>query len=626
PGELLEAAPGLVVVQHAGGGKANQYFLRGFDADHGTDVALFVNGVPLNMRSHGHGQGYADFNFVVPELIKTMSVHKGPYDARFGDFVTAGAVEVEYLDALPESLARGELGSFGHRRAVVGVSPALGDGWSTLLGAEVVEEDGPFRHPEDLGKMNLVASVRHETDRGGELEARVMSYVASWNASGQLPLRAVCGEGEPGLAPPSVYGEPCLDRFDAVDPSEGGRTQRHSADLGWSLRADDVKVSTRLYAVRYRFGLDSNFTFFASDPEHGDGIEQTDDRALIGGRASVEHVAPLGSVFVRSTFGVEARADDVDNGLYHQERRQRLSTTNAAHVVEASTAAFVEERALLTRWLQVMAALRLERMQADVDARGGNQQAGSASAMLGLPKFGVELRPLPKLQLFGNYGRGFHSNDARSALGDDADLMAPALGYEAGARWRPNADVQLYASGFLLDLSSELVWVGDEGTTEPSAESRRMGIELGARAHLKHWLLADLDLTLTRARYLTGDPADRVPLAPVRTLTAGLAAHPRFGRYSPFGSVRVRAIADRPANEDYSLTAQGYTLFDIGAGLRYRDIEGAVDVMNLFDVRWRPVNFVTTSRLAYEPEPVTGIHFVPGWPRTVIARATLYWN
>jgi outer membrane receptor protein involved in Fe transport len=626
PGEVLEAVPGLVVVQHAGGGKANQYFLRGFDADHGTDVALFLNGVPLNQRSHGHGQGYADFNFVIPELIGSLTVHKGPQDARFGDFATAGAIEVTYVQHLPDNLLTAEYGQWGQRRALAAVSPHLGDGFTSLLAVELATSQGPFQVSEDLQKVNLVASLSHRLGDHGRFDARLMSYGATWNGSGQLPLRAVCGSGEPGTLGPASFGEPCLDRFGSVDPTEGGRTQRHSAELGWSVHDHDVAVDARLFAVRYDFGLDSNFTFFAHDPVHGDGIEQTDERTTLGATVRLKTERQLGPIGLRSTFGVEARADDVDNALYHQQARQRLETVNAAHVSEASTAAFVEERAAVTRFLSLTSALRLERFQAEVEPRGGAQRAGTAHALLALPKFVVELKPVAELALFGNYGRGFHSNDARSTVGGGTSLMAPTLGYEAGARWKPRPDLQLYGSAFLLDSSSELVWVGDEGTTEASAQARRMGLELGGRAHFNGWLFADLDATLTRSRYRTGDDADRVPLAPTATLTAGVAAHPRFGDYQPFGSYRVRAMADRPANEDGSLTAQGYVLHDLSAGLRYRDIEAAVDVMNVFDTAWRPVNFATTSRLKYEPAPVTSVHFVPGWPRTVLGRATLYWD
>jgi outer membrane receptor protein involved in Fe transport len=626
PGDLLEAVPGLVVVQHAGGGKANQYFLRGFDADHGTDVALFLNGVPLNERSHGHGQGYADFNFVIPELIGSLTVHKGPNDARFGDFATAGAVEVKYVEHLPDDLVAVEYGQFGHRRAVAAVSPHLGGDFTSLLAVELAASQGPFQVAEDLQKLNLVAGVSHKLGDHGGFSARLMSYGATWNGSGQLPLRAVCGEGEPGFASPSSFGQPCLDRFASVDPTEGGRTQRQSAEASFWVREHDVEVDAHVFGVRYQFGLFSDFTFFANDPERGDGIEQTDERVTLGGTVRLKTERKLGSVRLRSTFGLEARTDDVDNALYHQQARQRLATVNASHVVESSTAAFLEERAILTPWLSTMAAVRVERFQASVEPRHDAQQAGTAHAMLPLPKFGLELTPTAGLSLFGNYGRGFHSNDARSTVSGNASLMAPALGYEAGLRYKPRPDVQVYATAFLLDLESELVWVGDEGTTEASPQSRRKGLELGSRAHFNGWLFADVDLTLSHARFITGDAANRVPLAPRATLSAGLAAHPRFGDYQPFGAYRIRAIADRPANEDASLVAKGYVVQDVSAGLRYRDIEAAIDVMNVFDVAWRPVNFATTSRLDYEPTPVTSVHFVPGWPRTFIGRATLYWD
>lgn len=626
PGDLLEAVPGLVVVQHAGGGKANQYFLRGFDADHGTDLAIFLNGVPLNERSHGHGQGYTDFNFVIPELIASLEVHKGPNDVRFGDFATAGALEVNYAEHLPDNLLTLEYGQFGQRRLVAGVSPHLGADFTSLLAVEAAASEGPFQVSEDLQKLNLVAGLSRRLGDHGRLDARVMSYGATWNGSGQLPLRAVCGEGEAGFAAPESFGQPCLDRWGSVDPSEGGRTQRQSAEIGVKAGEHDAAIEARLYAVRYQFGLFSNFTFFANDPVHGDGIEQTDERSTLGGTFQLKNRGRLGPIAWRSTFGLDARTDDVDNALYHQQARTRLATVNAAHVVETSTAAFVEQRAQLTPWLATLAALRIERFQAEVEPRSSEQKAGQAHALLALPKFGLELQPARGLSVFGNYGRGFHSNDARSTVGGNASLMAPALGYEAGLRYKPRPDVQLYGTAFLLDLKSELVWVGDEGTTEASPQSRRMGLELGSRAHFNGWLFADVDLTLTRARFLTGNEANRVPLTPTATLTAGLAAHPTWGDYKPFGSYRVRAIADRPANEDGTLTAEGYVVQDASLGLRYHDVEAAVEVLNVFDVAWRPVNFATTSRLPYEPAAVTSVHFVPGWPRTIIGRATLYWD
>jgi len=626
PGDVLQAVPGLIAVQHAGGGKANQLFLRGFDADHGTDVALFLNGVPLNERSHGHGQGYADFNFVVPELIVALDVHKGPNDVRYGDFATAGAIEVKYLERLPEDFAKLEYGQFGERRAVAGVSPRLGDSWSSLFALEAAAADGPFVVSEDLQKLNFVASVSRSLRDGATFDARVMSYGASWNGSGQLPLRAVCGEGEAGLPPPSAYGQPCIDRFGSVDPTEGGTTARQSAELGFRLQAADVRVEAKLFAVRYQFGLFSDFSFFALDPLHGDGIEQTDARTTLGGSFGLIQERSLGKVRFKSSFGLESRADDIDNGLYHQQARRRLETVTAAHVAESSIGAYVEERAALTPWLSTVLGLRVERLQADVEPRGGQQTAGSSHATLPLPKFGMQLSPWSTLTLFAEYGRGFHSNDARSAAAENARLMAPALGYEAGLRFRPTPQLQLYATGFLLDLSSELVWAGDEGTTEPSPASRRAGVELGARAHFNHWLFADIDATLARARFDTASSADRVPLAPTATFTAGFGASPKFGNYRPFGSLRVTAVASRPANEDASLTAPGYVIEDLAAGLRYRDVEVGVDVMNLFDTPWRPVNFATRSRLSYEPAPVTGIHFVPGWPRTIMGHAALYWQ
>jgi outer membrane receptor protein involved in Fe transport len=633
--EIFEAVPGLFAVQHAGGGKADQWFLRGFDADHGTDVALFVDGVPVNQVSHGHGQGYADVNFLIPELVTALDAYKGPYYAEFGDFATAGAVNLSLAEAFPESSVEYTFGSYGMHRGLVVASPKLGETWRSVIAGEVATGDGPFENPEALRRFNVFGRATHDFDHDSRLSLTWMSYGSTWNGSGQIPARAVCGEGEPPSAPPESYGEPCIDHFGTVDPSEGGATERHQASVRYSTNDLDSELSALLYWVRYRFTLFSNFTFYADDPVRGDAIEQGDDRTTIGSDVRTTRHFHYGPLRLATTLGVQARADSITNSLWHSAARERLEPRVQADITQSEVGIFGEVDVRLTKALRFVAGLRGDRIDVAVEdeledlAMQGTRSSGTEGKQQLSPKLLAIVSPLETLDLFASYGRGFHSNDARGVVQGEnpATLITPALGYEVGTRFTPFDGLSLQAAGFLIDLDSEIVWSGDGGFTEPSGRTRRYGLELGGRYRLDHWLFADADLTLVHAEY-RDEPAaaNAVALAPTRTFTAGIAARPTFGDYTPFGSLRVKSIADRPATEDRSFTAEGFTTLDANAGLRWKNVEGSVDVQNVFDAKYREVNFANESRLAYEPAPVTGIHYTPGWPRTVMARAAVYWD
>ncbi len=628
PADVVEAVPGLFAVQHAGGGKANQYFLRGFDADHGTDVAFSVDGVPINMPSHGHGQGYSDLHFLIPELVVSLDGYKGPYYAALGDFATAGAVDLHLADALPESFAELGVGQYGVRRGLVAVSPQLGETWRAVAAADLETDNGPFQNPEDFQRYKTYVRATHDFEHGGKLTTTWMSYGGTWNGSGQIPARAVCGEGEAGVPPPEAFAQPCIDRFGNVDPHEGGATQRHMASLAYSTLGENSDFSAMLYAIKYHFSLYSNFTFFLDDPKNGDEIEQDDDRTVFGGDVHVREHTTLGSARLTTTFGIQVRSDAIDNALYHDAARVRLDTRVNAHVVESEIGAYVEEDARLASWLRVMPGVRAQRADVAVDDRLGDAN-GQHGASLLLPKLMVVLTPAPPLDLFLDYGRGFHSNDARGVVQpkNAATLLTPATGYEAGVRVTPHPHVTLQAAAFILDVDSELVWSGDAGGTEASGRTRRIGTEIGARARISNWLFADADATFTRARYReNAGNAGSVALAPTRTLTAGIGVEPTLGAVKPLGAVRVKTLGSRPATPDGTLVADGFTVLDASAGVRWKQIEAGIDVQNLLDTRWREVQFASTSRLAYEPAAVTGIHYTPGWPRTVMGRVRLYWR
>ncbi|WP_437297990.1 TonB-dependent receptor [Sorangium sp. So ce426] len=637
PGDLLEAVPGLFAVQHAGGGKANQYFLRGFDADHGTDVAFFVDGVPVNMVSHGHGHGFTDLYFMIPELVTGLDGYKGPYYASIGDFGTAGAVNLRFAEKLEESHAQVSLGQYGIQRGLVIASPDLGDTWRAVAAAEIYRNDGPFLSPERLERFNVYLRATHDLGNTGKVQMTWMSYGSTWHGSGQIPARAVCGEGEQGglNPPPSAFGQPCIDHFGAVDPTEGGATERHMASVATSMAWRDADLSALAYLVRYRFTLYSNFTFFSEDPVHGDQIEQNDDRAVGGADLRFRRQYEIGGARFTTSLGAQIRADAIDKSLHHDEARERIEEKSRTHVDESQIGVYVEQDARLRRWLRVVLGARAQWIDVNVDDPGedleaaGNRSSGARGQMQLLPKLTAIVSPAEGVDLFAHFGRGFHSNDAQGAvLGEGAaTLITPATGYEVGVRVAPLRGLSLSGAAFLLDLDSELVWSGDAGATEASGQTRRYGIEIGGRYRLRSWLFADVDATFTRARFReNAGNASAVALAPTRTLTAGVGVRPTFGAFTPFAALRVKAIGARPATEDESLTAEGFTVVDANAGLRWKNVEVAADIQNLFDTTWREVQFASASRLPYEPAPVTGIHYSPGWPFTAIGRATLYWE
>lgn len=615
PGDLVEAAPGLVSVQHAGGGKANQYFLRGFDIDHGTDLAFSVDGVPVNFPSHGHGQGYTDLHFVIPELLTKLSVHKGTYYPRFGDFATAGALEFNLANHLPEAQASATVGQFGIRRGV-GVLPLhLASSTQALVAAEGYRQDGPFQNPEGLGRMNVFARLRHELSPTLAATLTTMHYLADWNASGQLPTREVAAGR--------------LDRFGSLDPSEGGATQRHSDSLRLEAAFEAFDFEALFYRVQYDWRLFSNFTFFLDDPRYGDQIEQVDDREVWGTDVHATNVETLSWVHVRSTLGLQTRTDHIANGLFHTRSRQRLEVRSDSRIAQSTLAVYLDERLEFLPWLTLQLGGRVDRMDASVDDVRKDvpidlRNNGLANALLVSPKATVVLSPRRYLDFFLNFGRGFHSNDARGATFQEApaSLLVPATGYEVAARVAFPETLTLTTALFLLDLDSEQVYVGDAGTTEPGAKSRRYGVELTGLYNATSWLCFDAAATFNRAKYLSA-PSNGgvVPLAPTRTFSAGASFKLPQGS---FGSLRVRHVGERPADEGDTINARGFTTASALVGHRFRNFEGTLGFDNVFDAVWEEVQFATTSRLENELQPVQEIHFAPGWPFTAMATLSVY--
>lgn len=613
-GEVLEVVPGLTVTQHSGDGKANQYFLRGFNLDHGTDFASRVDGLPVNMPTHGHGQGYSDINFLIPELIKRIDYKKGTYYAEEGNFSAAGAVDLTYADRLEKSLAVLGYGDEGYRRALLAISPALGNA-NLLVAVDYQHNDGPWELPEGFRKVNgLLKFTSGGPDSGFGVTA--MGYDGHWRSTDQIPLRAV----ESGL----------IDRFGNIDPTDGGETHRYSLSADYWAPLGEGKFSALAYGIDYRLDLISNFTYFLN-PVEGDQFEQFDDRTVLG--TDLRYSVPLmfGSLQSELLTGIDIRHDDISPvGLYLTEARQRYATIREDKVKQTSYSIYVSDGIAWTPKLRTTLGLRADRFDFDVDSSLVTN-SGSANDSIVSPKLTMVFGPWATTELFVNLGEGFHSNDARGTTikVDPTDGVTPvdavnplvkARGGEIGFRTIPFTELQLSGSIWQLNLDSELLFVGDGGTTEPSRESHRRGVEFSVFYTPLSWLIADADFAWSHARFADDDPAgDRIPNAVDRVASVGIAVnHPNGWS----GGARLRYIGPAALIEDNSVRSPSSILLNLQAGYRFSSgLKARIDLLNALDRRTNDITYLYESQLRGESSPVEDIHFHPGEPRTL--RATL---
>jgi TonB family protein len=653
--DILRVTPGLVMVQHSGGGKASQYFLRGFDADHGTDIALSVDGVPINMVSHAHGQGFSDTNFIIPEAVERVEITKGPYFASQGDFATAGAVNLVTRDGFEHSSAGiGLSGSPGHGapgyRAVLVASPKW-DVATATFAADVGRQNGPFDNPENWNKYKLFNKVTFNLSPTSTLSVGEMSYGGSWHGSGQIPARAV----EQGI----------VSRFGSIDPNEGGDTTRHQIYAAYHLRpSESSEVRALGYVGTYTFNLFSNFTLYLRDPDNGDEIEQQDRRTFYGGKVSYRVLRELRGVRFDTTIGADVRSDDIHEMLWDTANRVQLSPVRNDNVRETFLGAYFNEEITPFEWLRLDVGGRADSLTFSVDdnlAGAGAQspRGGADGAQQLSPKLSAVVSPLRRdgaqLDFYVNYGHGFHSNDVRGAFATPAVTpLTRAKGEELGARTRLFDRLDFAAAGWLLDLDNETVWNGDDGTTAVSDATRRYGVELEARYEIAPWLAADGAVTFTHSQFSTDrENGGGLALAPKQTWSGGLSARHELGPGVGRAGLRFYGIGDRPASDDGAIVAPGFTQVDLHVGYRMRRWDLALDIENLLDGDYRSAQFDTTSRLRAEPavgtpfgrtppglcgsngrvatDPATagfggceGVSFTPAYPLTARLMATLF--
>lgn len=620
-GSVLELVPGMVVTQHSGTGKANQYFLRGFNLDHGTDFATSIDGMPINMRSHGHGQGYTDLNFIIPEAIEKVAYKKGAYYAEVGDFSGAGSAEFFTRSRFDNSGA--DSGSAGleageddyYRALVLADFSALNGQW--FIATEHHKNQGPWTDiSEDLNKHNLL--MKHQRNwRGGELDFALMAYDNHWNSADQIPQRAV----NTGL----------IDEFGSIDTTVGGEASRYSLSAQWRT----PHWQAGLYAIRSDLNLWSNFTYFLEDNVNGDQFEQVDSRVIYGGTLRHEKHLQLFNRPVTLRLGSELRYDRIrDVGLFSSRDRLRLGAIRRDSINEASVGSYSEASMAISDQLKAVVAVRYDYFDFEVDDKAGVNINGRDLSVNGGDenddkwsfKAGLIHNINSEWELYGSLGQGFHSNDARGTTiridpdsGDAVgrvDPLVASFGYELGLRGFISDRINLSLAAWELELDSELLFVGDAGNTEASGASEREGIELTVYYRLSESLTADLEYAYADSQFKNTEPGvgDDIPGAISEVVQAGLSVDMSSGW---FGSLRLRYFGDRPLEDTGRVRSDSSTVVNLRAGYKYEQWLFKLDVLNLLDSDDHDIDYFYESRLASEPAGVEDIHYHILEPRTV---------
>ena len=614
-GEILETVPGMIVSQHSGEGKANQYDLRGFNLDHGTDFSTTVAGIPVNTPTGAHAHGYADTSFLIPELVAGVQFKKGTYFADEGDFSAAGAANINYLNKLDGPIVNLTAGQQGYGRLFAAASPSLASG--TLLAAfELNHNDGPWERPDDYRKVNTVVRYSRGDARNG-FSLTGMGYWADWESSDQVASRAI----ESGL----------ITRFGNLDATNAGKADRQSVSADFQRSSGASSLRGNVFAMKNALNLYSNFTYFLDDPDNGDQFEQAERRTTVGGRITYRRLGHLAGRHIESAVGVQTRHDWLSPiGLYHTAGRERLSTTREDEVGLTMSGAYAQSEIEWSRYFRTTLGLRADFYQFDVES-GLPLNSGGGSDAMASPKFSAVFGPWSGTEFYVNAGLGFHSNDARGTViavdpstGEPAEPVTPlvrARGAEIGVRTVRVKGLQSTLTGWYLGLDSELLFVGDAGTTEAGRPSRRVGLEWTNYWRLRRWLSADADVSLSRAAFTDDDPAGgAIPGSLDRVISGGLTVEPTR---RAFGSIRLRHFGPRPLIEDRSVQSESTTLWNGEIGWRLGGRARLVlEIFNLFDAEAADIDYFYTSRLRDEPVAgVDDIHTHPALPRT--ARLTL---
>ncbi len=616
PGDLLEAVPGMIVTQHSGSGKSNQMFLRGFNLDHGTDFATWIDGMPVNMRTHGHGQGYTDVNFLIPETVRTLNFVKGPYHAELGDFSAAGGAQFSTFSRFDENIVSLGLGENNYGRVLAMGSVDAGPG--ALSGVlELQQYDGPWTDiKEDVEKTNgLVRYGVEEDSHGWQLTG--MFYDNTWNSADQIPSRAV----EAGL----------IDELGSIDDTLGGESSRYSLSGNGYLETDSHRSEFALYAIDYDMTLWSNFTYLLDEPVLGDQFQQTDERKIYGGHWRGYWLDRGANNHLHHSAGIEWRYDDVDEvGLARTVAREAYATVRTDAVEQGSIGAFYQLDWRLTQNLRTILALRGDYYEVDVSS-DNPLNSGDDSDWLLSPKLSLIYSLNDVSELYASAGRGFHSNDGRGVVQrvdpvtgeavDQADFLVRSDGAELGFKttWLDiwNTSLALW----YLELDSELVYVGDAGTTEAGRPSERWGVEFNNHWQVDPVWALELDLAWTDAKFADSAPeGNRIPGALEFVASAAVTASLPSGW---FGSLRARHFGGAPLIEDNSVKSDSSNIVHLLAGWSNQRWRVQAEVLNLLDSDDRDIEYFYASRLPGEPaDGVEDRHYHVFEPRQLRASVT----
>jgi hypothetical protein len=605
--DVLRIVPGLFIAQHAGGGKSEQIFLRGFDADHGTDVDVSVDGIPVNMVSQAHGQGYADLHWLIPELIREVDFAKGTYYADHGDFNTAGYVSFKTINTLNHNMIKLEAGQFNTFRTV-GLFNLMGEkakqsGKNAFVGMEYFLTDGPFESPQNFNRLNIFLKYNQIVDQNNMFTFMATLFNSKWDQSGQVPLTAV--------------NDGSITRWGSIDPSEGGNSQRYNLSVKSTHQLSNGGIfNNQLYYTRYYFGLYSNFTFYLEDSINGDQIRQKEDRNLFGYKGEyVKSYSLAKNSTIETKFGGGFRYDAIHNSqlLHTRERYRIIDTSNFGDINESNVNLYGQMTWLKNRWM-VNIGFRLDGFKFEyVDKTLADFSDFAKYQYLLSPKLNMSFDISKNAQLYLKLGRGFHSNDARVVTRNDSLPTLPvASGGDLGINFKPANRIIVNAAVWYMYLESELVWSGDAGTWEPSGRTNRYGADLSLRWQILDWLFFDGDVNYCIPR-LIGEPkgSDYLPLSPILTSTGGLTFDHSSGWSS---SLRYRYMSKRPADETASVYTQPYLIFDFKVNYKIKRWTFNVTVENLFNTEWNEAQFAGDYRLTPVSEPQYGLTFTPGTP------------
>ncbi|MBL0332198.1 MAG: TonB-dependent receptor [Chlorobiota bacterium] len=603
--EVLRMVPGLFIGQHAGGGKAEQIFLRGFDIDHGTDINISVDGMPVNMPSHAHGQGYADLHFVIPEIIDNVNFNKGPYYADKGNFTTAGFVEFKTKDYLESNFVKTEGGQFNTFRGIAGINILKPEGQkrdqSLYFAGEGSFTKGYFESPQDFSRFNGLLKYHGNINNQNTLNATLTGFKSNWHASGQIPDRAV-ENGSVGF-----YG--------AIDNTEGGSTSRHNLNIALQSRfSDGGLLNNQLYYSKYNFELYSNFTFYKEDRINGDQIRQKESRNIIGYNGFYQKDSYIGKLITETKAGVQIRYDIVDDIELTRTKNRIVNTKEImiGIVNELNAAAYLSQNISLSDNFDITGALRFDYYNNQYNDKLISQGLTSNSTIIS-PKLNFNYRANDNVQLYLYNGKGFHSNDTRVAVQQNGKkVLPPAYGTDLGGIFKIGDNLIVQSALWYLWLDQEFVYVGDEGIVEPGGQSQRLGFDLSARFEVVKNLFVDVDLSLANPKSVGVVASESyLPLAPCFTSVGGLTYRNEKGLN---GSLRYRFMDSRPANEDNTIIAEGYFIIDAAINYNTSNWEAGLSIQNLLNTKWKETQFDTESQLQSESAPISEIHFTPGTP------------